>query len=171
MHQGSTRCRRTICAWMLLALLACSGYIGRQGVKAKKTISVSAVRTQYEPAEILTVGEVDDASARHRQEREREIELLQGLADNPLVDETIRRSALEQIQQIVWRMEMETQAASCLQEMGYQKTAIVCGAQMMTVIAPFSDIGNEHDRMRVIDAVSALTGLAAADIKIIITKN
>lgn len=159
---------RAICGALLLALLAACGFIGANQ-QPTKTVSVATTRT------ILTTEEIEassvvDASAQLAADREREIALLDEVLANEQTDAATRENALSQKTQIAERMENEAQTLACLRYMGFEEVAVVCGAQMMTVIVPYESVVAETDRTRLIDAVCSQTGFAADSVKIILSK-
>lgn len=160
---------RSVLGMLLLSLLAVCGYMGSEK-ESVQTVSVSVSRTQYEMSEL---GEDTIESARDHlnQERENEMELLKSVADNEEADAEHRQDALEQIAQVAARMEIEAQVKACLMEMGIEKALPVLGAQGLTIFCTKDSLGEELDRLRIIDAVCGVSGYEARDIKIILTKN
>ena len=164
-ERWKNRIRGIGCVFFLLLLATC-GYVGARQEEAR-SVSVSVTRSplQVERAQ----GSSADASLRLESERNREIALLQEVISKT-VDEETRENAAVQLSQVAKRMELEAMSTACLEHMGYDGALAVCGAQMMTIMIPIDNMQEESDSVKVIDAVSALTGLDAADIKIILTK-
>ena len=69
-------------------------------------------------------------------------------------------------------MEPEKEAAlsALLEQMGFGETAVVVGAEAVSVIAPWQAAENERSRMQIIDAAASQTGFSAERIKIILAK-
>lgn len=152
----------------LLSLLAVCGFSGAEK-DSVQTVNVSVRRVPYvlEPADMhsmkSTVTRLDD-------EREREIELLKEIADNQNADDSVKKDAARQMSELVKRMETEAQIKVCLTKMGIVDPYPVISAQGMTLILPEGSMENEEMQIRVLDAVSGLSGYDAADIKIILAK-
>lgn len=156
---------RGISCVLLLALLAVCGYIGAGNTEKPQTVSVAMTRETITPTD--SAQGADERLAAQRQE---EIDMLQGVIDNPQTDESTRQSALAQVTQIAERMELEAQAVACLEQMGFSGVSAVCGAQMMSLILPYDDIKSGDDQIRIIDAVCGQTGFSPDSVKIILTK-
>ena len=154
--------------FLLLILLAVCGFAGasRGGVQ-----SVSV------PVERQILGEEweqrsNNMSTAERLARDRreEIEMLDGIIENADTDQATRQSALAQKTQLVGRMELEAQARACLGEMGFLEAQVVCGAQMMTVLLPSSDVAKAGDGARIVSTVADQTGTEPQNVKIILVK-
>ena len=113
---------------------------------------------------------MESARVRLARERDKEIEMLRGVAESEASDDVLRRDALAQIAEVAGRMELETQVEACLAEMGYAQALPVCSAQGITIICPGGSVGKEEDRLHMIDAVCSVSGYEAGDIKIILAK-
>lgn len=159
------RVRGIGCA-LLLALLAVCGYIGAD-TQRTQAVSVSMTRETMPP---YTADASRDAASRLAAQRAEEIALLQGVIDDPRTESATRQSALAQMTGIAGRMEQEAQSEACLARMGYEDAAAVCGAELMTILIPYSAISEDGDEARIIDAVCGVTGLDAGSVKIILTK-
>ena len=159
---------RSILGIVLLSLLAICGVMGLGG-EAVQTVGLPVSRTDYEMSALQT-DSMESARVRLAREREREIEMLRGVAESEASDDVLRRDALAQIAEVAGRMELETQIEACLAEMGYALALPVCSAQGITIICPGGSVDREEDRLRMIDAVCSVSGYEAGDIKIILTK-
>lgn len=159
---------RAVCGVFLLTLLAICGYIGA-GRESVQTVSVAVSRESY-ILEEMSADSLQAASQQLKLEREREIALLQQVVASEAADAKTKADALAQMTGIAQRMELEAQTEAVLEEMGMSGALAVCGAQMMTIITGYENIANDADKMRMLDAVCGMTGYAAGDIKIILTK-
>ena len=159
---------RSILGIVLLSLLAICGVMGLGG-EAVQTVGLPVSRTDYEMSALQT-DSMESARVRLAREREREIEMLRGVAESEASDDVLRRDALAQIAEVAGRMELETQIEACLAEMGYALALPVCSAQGITIICPGGSVDREEDRLRMIDAVCSVSGYEAGDIKIILSK-
>ena len=153
---------------MLLALLAACGYMGSRQQETQ-TVSVAVTRQSY-ALESESADAAQDAAARLMAERNSELALLREVIASGETDGQTRKDALAQMNDIAARMEYEAQTVACLEQMGLEDVAAVCGAQMLTILAPYDHITTDAEKTRVIDAVCSLTGFEAGDIKIILTK-
>ena len=161
--------KQRITGFALLALLAICGYAGGKEIEAQ-TVSVSVSRVPYTLIE-TGVHSVESAAERLKIERQRELEMLEGVAENAGADDSLRRDALKQISELAGRMEVEALATACLHEMGIRDALSVMNAQSITIVLQENAMKNEEMRIRAIDAVSSVSGYGAADIKIILAKN
>lgn len=162
--------RAALCA-LLLTLLAVCGYAGasRGGVRA---VSVPVVYSTLETgAASGTKTSPEAIRARLSEQRRQEMELLESVIDGDAADEATRTSALAQRTELARRMECEASAEAVLEGMGFSGAISVCGAQVMTLILRQEQAQTQADRLRALDAVSAQTGTAAEEIKIILAKN
>lgn len=169
MGQGRwTVCIRTVSAALLLALLGLCGYVGARG-RTAQTASVPVARGTIDMQGVYA-SSMEQTRKRLEGERTQELTLLQEVLADPAADESLKKQALLQKTQIVQRMEWEAQTTAALSYMGYEGVAVVCGAQAVTVIAPYELAGGEQDRVRMIDAAASQTGLSPESVKIILAK-
>lgn len=159
---------RSMLGIALLSLLAICGVMGLRR-EAVQTVGLPVSRTDYEMSALQT-DSMESARVRLARERDKEIEMLRGVAESEASDDVLRRDALAQIAEVAGRMELETQVEACLAEMGYAQALPVCSAQGITIICPGGSVGKEEDRLRMIDAVCSVSGYEAGDIKIILAK-
>ena len=159
---------RALGAGLLLALLGLCGYAGAR----EQTVQTSGVAVTRQTLGSVAVSQTSMEATRERlsREREQELSLLQSVLDDPAADETLRRQALEQRTQIALRMELEAQVQAALSYMGFDSVAVVCGAQAITLIAPFDVAAEQADRVRLIDAAAGQTGTSPEAVKIILAK-
>ena len=151
----------------LLTLLAVCGFAGASRANVQ-SVSVPVERqTIGGDAQPLQTMSVAERLARDRQE---EIAMLDSVIESADADQATRQSALAQKAQLAGRMELEAQARACLAQMGYEKAQVVCGAQVMTVLLPSSDMSAAQDSARVVSAVADQTGTEPQNVKIILTQ-
>ena len=167
-YKKNTGKYRYLLGLFLLSLLVMCACIGTQE-ESVQMVSASVVRTKYEsiPLEVETVSGTKE---RLRTEREKEIRLLQNVADRLDTGETVRNDALRQLTQMVERMDTEARVQAGLEEMGYEQVLALSDARGLTLICSAEDTWTEKDRIRMIDASSSISGYAAGDIKIILAK-
>lgn len=150
----------------LLFLLAFCGYIGAFDDEETQMVSVPVTRIQYE----IEDGDLfERTKAEYTSERDRAIELLQGVADNSDTDEEMRKAAIRQISEIADTMEIERKISLCLREMGYLEAVSVRNTHGITLILRVGNI-TDQDKTRIIDAVCGISDCTAGDIKIILAK-
>jgi len=113
---------------------------------------------------------MEEIRARLADERTQEAALLESVAEDPKAEEETAEMARRQKLQLAERIDAEARTLACLAYMGYDDVAVVCGAESVTVIAPFSQAESEQDRVRIIDAAAAQTGIRAEAVKIILAK-
>lgn len=162
------RMRLAGCA-LLLVLLAVCGYAGASRTPVQ-AVSVPIVQSTLE-SEAAAPASHEEIRARLNAQREQEMQLLESVLADAKTDEATAKSALAQKEALAWRMENEASAEALLEGMGFAGALSVCGAQVMTVILPQGQAQTDAERLRVIDAVCAQTGIKAEDIKIILAKN
>ena len=158
---------RFIGAAALLSLLAfCSFLSVPEGIQTV-SVPLSCVTLQEEQ---FTAGGTEEIRNRLRGERERELTLLESVAGNPQTTQETRQSALDQAASLAVRMEKEAEIEAALAYMGFLNTAVVCGAQQITVYAPAGDAADEKNRIRMIDAAASHGGAVPGDVQIILAK-
>ena len=166
-NNAKGRSRAWICAFYLGLLAAC-GYLG--GLETPvQTVNAAVVRSDLNWSQEDGIADENTAEQLNA-ERKKEMDMLRAIAESDMANESTRAEALAQLEEIIERMECELQANTCLAEMGFEGVQAICGAQMMTLLMPWEKMEQDAQRVRVIEAVSSLTGLCAEDIKIIITK-
>jgi len=162
------RIRRAAECAVLLLILAASSVVGTHDAQENAALvpTVQMTMTEQEIIGMTMAG----ISNKLQMQREKELSLL---------DEVIRQfssagksadDALMQKQDIIRRMEHEAQAKACLENMGFEQTAVLCGTQNVTVFMPFEYSSDEKNRIAILDALSSLTGIGAESIKIILAK-
>ena len=67
-------------------------------------------------------------------------------------------------------MEKEARLIAALEQLGIEDTAAVMGEQILSVFAPEGML-DEKSRMQIIDMASAVAGVSAECVKIILVKN
>lgn len=164
----SSRIRAMGCV-LLLALLAVCGWMGASRDSGVQTVSVPVTRNVLEAEEIAQATN-EEIKARLETERKQELDMLEGVLTDGRADDATVRSALLQKSEIAARMENEAQTEALLAGMGYGDALCVSGAQMLTLILPEQSLESQEDRVRVIDAVSAQSGVSAENVKIILIK-
>lgn len=117
-----------------------------------------------------TRSENDDFFVEYRMERERvrgrQVELLQGIINNPDSTEDMRREAQQRLMQVTENMERELHLENLIKAKGYSEAALFIQPGSATVILKNSTI-NEQDATRIADLVSRVTGYDLNDIVII----
>lgn len=151
----------------LLMMLAICSFAGTS--EPAKTVSVPMERVVLS-GEQMSACSMENTRQRLRSERERELALLDSVADHPAAEQETRRNALEQKTSIALRMEQEAAIEAALSYMGFGDTAVICGAQEVTVFAPVSEAGEEKNRIRMIDAAVSHGGVSPDDVRIILAK-
>ncbi|MBQ4609192.1 MAG: SpoIIIAH-like family protein [Clostridia bacterium] len=166
-RQIAAAVRMASCAALLLLLAVC-GYAGASREETRR-VSVPVV---YETmtAQEISLRSMEETRLRLREEREREVQLLQRVIDDPAAGEETAEQARKQMLQLTERMDSEARTQAALEYMGYTQVAVVCGAQSVSVIAPVWTAQEEQDRIRIIDAAAAQTRLPAEAVKIILSK-
>lgn len=159
---------RGVIGALLLSLLAVCGFAGAAEPPAQ-TVSVPVIRTQYMMEDGMDES-VESAQSRLSRDRERELELLRGVAENEFSDEELRYDALKQIDEIVQRMEIEARAKACLTELGFSDALPIVSAQGLTIICPSDSFRHEEERLSAINAVCSVSTYEPRDIKIILAK-
>lgn len=159
---------RFIGCGFLLALLAVCGYAGAYREEAR-TVSVPVVYETMTAQEIAS-DSMEEIRARLADERTQEAALLESVAEDPKAEKETAEMARRQKLQLAERIDAEARTLACLAYMGYDDVAVVCGAESVTVIAPFSQAESEQDRVRIIDAAAAQTGIRTEAVKIILAK-
>ena len=154
-------------AFLLLILGVC-GYLGTLQNEVK-AVSVPIVRSIMEQ-EIHTASTVEETRQRFENRRKEEIALLDSIIAQSDGEGQSRLDALEQKMQIVQRMELEAEAQASLSYMGFDRAAVVCGAQSLTVFVPFDQAEDEKKRVRLLDAAASASGISPEAVKIILTK-
>lgn len=161
--RGTLRCA------VLLALLAVCGVFASTGKETKMvSVPVTAVAIDREAAGAVTMEQARERLNRRRLE---EIAVLDEVIAHNALDAQTQNAALMQKTQLAQRMEAEAQAEAALACMGYGQAAVVCGAQGITVFAPYAYLADESQSVRIIDCVSTQTGAEPGIIKIILAKN
>lgn len=160
---------RAACGAALLLLLGFSGFIGAKREETRFAAAPVIVKTMsanpYERESDLASRE------KLRLQREQEIRLLTSVAEDPDVPKETVRYALEQKMEIASRMEQEAQAEAALAYMGFEGVSVLCGAQAISVFAPYAHIRDERSRVQILDCVCTQTGASAQNVKIILAKN
>jgi len=159
--------RAAACAALLFAM-AVSGVIA-VGTPEKDNVFVPTVSINMSDQELSAMA-IKSIRDRLQQQRERELLLLDEVIERSSPGEQSADEALAQKLDIIQRMEYEAQAQACLDNMGFERTAVLCGAQNVTVFAPFEYSGDEKSRISMIDALSSLTGVGVESVKIILAK-
>lgn len=153
----------------LLSLLAvCSFSAGRKDLPKSVTVPVMVEMTG---SEIRSAQSVEQIREKLRTRREGEIRLLTSVAENPASGEEIIQNALKQKMEIALRMEEEARVEAALSYMGFDALAAVCGAESMTVFAPYAYVSSEADSVRILDCICTQTGFSPENVKIILAKN
>lgn len=157
-----------ICA-ALIAVLAASGYAGAGSqeevrMTAAPVISRSSVEDEYEG---MTFDEVE---SKLREERKREIAVLDGVITGTDTDEETRENAQNQKLALAKRMETEAQVRAALEHMGLECAAALCTEERTVLIVPAQYAEDQETTVRIIDAAAAISGCTAKDVKIILVK-
>jgi len=168
-HSKRKSIPRSICGVVLLVLLGLCGYSGA-GRNQTKAVSVPVI-IKLQDENTRSFRSVEETHSILEAEREREIELLNSVIENPLADASLIETALKQKTELVLSMEREARTAAALSYMGFGRTAVVCGAQTMSVFVPFSYMEQEHADTRIVDCVCTQTGFLPENVKIILSKN
>ena len=160
--------KKLFCSAVLLAMLfASAAYGSREMDVAQNAVSVMSV--QMDQQEFSRIG-LQKTREKLYTQREKELQLLEEVIRSTDAEIQTKQDALLQKTDIVRRMEYETQAAACLENMGMKECVALYGTQNMTVFAPFEYVSDERNRTMIIDSLSSLTGLGPESIKIILTK-
>ena len=160
--------KKLLCgAALLLMLFASAVYGGRELDRPQTAVSVISVQMDQQEYSGMSLEETRE---KLYAQREKELQMLEAVIENPDAGEQTRQDALSQKTDIVRRMEYETQASACFESMGMKECVALYGTQNMTVFAPFEYVSEERNRTMIIDALSSLTGLGAESIKIILAK-
>lgn len=152
-----------------MTLLALCSLGGQHAQEAAAPVSVPIVRTELDEALLFPENGLEETAKRLEEERRRELELL----DEVIVggaDQQTMQLALAQKAEIAGRMETEALAAAVLQAMGYGRSAVCCGAQLLTLFLPEEDALEAQVMTTILDAVSAQTGILGDSVKIILVK-
>jgi len=151
----------------LLILLTVCAYAGTEA--PAKTVSVP-VESVVLSAELAGEDSVEKTRQKLRLERERELSLLDSVADHPDAAQETRRNALQQKMSLARRMEQEAAIEAALAYMGLADAAVICGAQEVAVFVPVGVAGDEKSRIRIIDAAVSHAEVSADDVQIILAK-
>ena len=160
--------RQTACCAALVALLAACSYLGARQPQAAMVSVPVAVEMISESA--LGAASLEETQDRLRQERERALELVQSVIDDPKADKAARDAALEEKTALARRMAAEAEMEALLAHMGFGDAAVVLGEDSAAVIIPWQAAENERSRMQIIDAAATHAGLAPECVKIILSK-
>ena len=154
-------------AALLFLLAVCAFFSTPETVT---TASVPLERVVFSGGDTIS-GSMDMVRNRLRQEREREISLLDSVAGSPQATKEMKEYAAKQTVSLSRRMEKEADIEAALAYMGFVNTAVICGAQAVTVFASAADAVDEKNRIRMIDAAVSHAGVSPDDVQIIIAKN
>lgn len=160
----------TLCA-VLITILAVSGFAGavQQSEHKLAAAPVSGVNLDGEPDDWHNIT-VEEAAARYDMQREREIEILEGIIRDDASEQEMKRRAQEQKLEVVARMEKQTQIEETLMHMGVSRCFAVCADERVVLILPSSDAGSQSKTTRIIDAAATVGECEAKDVKIILVK-
>ncbi|MBQ7785853.1 MAG: SpoIIIAH-like family protein [Clostridia bacterium] len=168
-HLELKKTMRAVCGAMLLALLGVCGFAGADRSQTQ-TVSVPVLLKMMDE-EAVSVQSVEETRRKLREEREREMELLCSVAENPGSEPSLVQTALKQKTELAYRMEQEASTTAALAYMGFERAAVICGAQTMSVFVPLSYMEQEHVSVRIVDCVCTQTGFEPENVKIILSKN
>lgn len=149
----------------LLALLAVSSMNRERQRVPNVPVLLETVSDQ-----VLAVQTVEQTRNRLTGRREEALSLLQSVLDDPHAGEGEKNAALEEKTKIAGRMETEASVEALLAHMGFTDTIVVVGETSLSIIAPWQNGENEHNRIQMIDAAVSQSGLAAEAVKIILAK-
>ena len=117
-----------------------------------------------------TQPENNDFFVEYRMERERvrgrQVELLEGIINNPDSTDDMRREAQQRLMQVTENMERELHLENLIKAKGYSEAALFIQPGSATVILKKASI-SEQDATRIADLVSRVTGYDLNDIVII----
>ena len=160
--------KRFVWCTLLLTVLVVSAVHTEEREVQTAALPVSRVEGEFHEVSEMTTKTARESILERRM---KEIELPDAVLCDPDATKEIREDALSQKNDIERRMEFETQAQACMENMGIKESAALFGTQNMTVCASFEYVSEEKQRTSIIDAVSSITGLAPDSIKIILAKN
>ena len=167
-RERTARNLRTAGCAALVALLAVCSYMGARQPQTR-TVSVPvAVETISESA--LSAASLEETQDRLQRERESALALMQSVIDDPNAGTDTKEEALKEKTALAKRMAAEAEMTALLGQMGFGDAAVVLGEACVSVIVPWQAAENEQNRVRIIDAASAHTGLAPECVKIILSK-
>ena len=158
--------RQAGAAALLFLLAVCAFFSTPETVT---TVSVPLERVVFSGGDAIS-GSMDMVRNRLRQEREREISLLDSVAGSPQATKEMKEDAAKQTVSLSRRMEKEADIEAALAYMGFVNTAVICGAQAVTVFASAEDAVDEKNRIRMIDAAVSHAGVSPDDVQIILAK-
>ena len=158
--------RNLLCSAVLLTILFVSAVYGNRETEVPQT-AVSVISTPWNQQEFAEANLEETREKLHTQ-REKELQLLEEVIQSTDASKQTKQDALLQKTDIVRRMEYETQAAACFENMGMGECVALYGTQNLTVFAPLEYVRDERNRTMMIDSLSSLTGLGPESIKIIL---
>ena len=162
------RTKQWMLCGVLIGILTISGYIGTARQETGQAPAAPVIARSVQPEADDSVS-FEQVKSKHEAQRERELAVLEEVLKDSAADAETKAQANEQKVQIIRRSETEAAIEAALAHMGHEQTAAVAADERVIVIMPSAEV-QESETIQIIDAVCAVSGCDAKDVKIILAK-